>query len=652
MAQDKAGRTRETQQQTPKQQPAGKNWLLVIAIDKYEHCAPLNNCVQDSKAIVEILQERYNFEQEHIIELYDKDANKRNIIAKLNDLSKKVRKNIDNLVIYFSGHGETEGEDEDDDDKIGYLVPVNAAKGDESDYLPHSYFKAKLNRIKTRHTFVIMDACFSGSFFINIKSDKRSGAEHIASRWGLSSSLSHEVALDGKPGDNSPFAQCLIDALQENNTSFGIHGLAEAVGQKMLARQAKQTPICLPFSDPNKYKGQFFFHPIKNATQAWATTEATDTAAAYKAYWDKHPDSPQAEEALWRYACKKNMIAAFKLYRKEYLKGKYRYEALDKIEDVVFANATTVRRLRKYLETFGEDARHAEEAHQRMEDILAGITIKPPKPAETIITPPEDLVVPEPPRLSFEPEMVFVEGGTFKMGSNDYDDEKPIHDVTVSDFYIGKYELTVAQFKAFIDDTAYQTDADKEGSSYIWTGSKVDKTKGVNWRCDVNGKIRPENEYDHPVIHVSWNDAVAYAKWLSEKTGKRYRLLTEAEWEYAARGGNKNKGCKYAGSDKLDEVGWYYDNSGSKTHPVGQKKPNELGIYDMSGNVWEWCGDWYGDYPSEPQSNPTGPVKGPLRVLRGGSWNNVNYICRVAYRNWDFPNIRYGRFGFRIAQDK
>jgi len=618
MAQDKAGRTRETQQQTPKQQPAGKNWLLVIAIDKYEHCAPLNNCVQDSKAIVEILQERYNFEQEHIIELYDKDANKRNIIAKLNDLSKKVRKNIDNLVIYFSGHGETEGEDEDDDDKIGYLVPVNAAKGDESDYLPHSYFKAKLNRIKTRHTFVMMDACFSGSFFINIKSDKRSGAEHIASRWGLSSSLSHEVALDGKPGDNSPFAQCLIDVLQENNTSFGIHGLAEAVGQKMLARQEKQTPICLPFSDPNKYKGQFFFHPAKNATQDWASAEATDTAVAYKTYWEKHPDSPQAEEALWRYACKKNMVAAFKLYRKEYPKGKYRYEALDKIEDVVFANATTLRQLRSYLETFGEDARHAEEAHQRMEDILAGITIKPPKPTETIITPPEDLVVPEPPRLDFEPEMVLVEGGTFKMGSNDdYDDEQPIHEVTLSDFYIGKYPVTQAQWQAVM-------------------GKNPSHFKG----CD-----------DCPVEKVSWEYVQEFIKKLNAKTGKNYRLPTEAEWAYAARGGKQSKGYKYAGSDNLDEVGWYYDNSSNKTHPVGQKKPNELGIYDMSGNVWEWCADWYGAYPSEPQTNPTGPAKGDRRVLRGGSWSGNDLNCRVAYRSRSNPNFRDLNFGFRLAQD-
>ncbi|MBK7873648.1 MAG: caspase family protein [Saprospiraceae bacterium] len=205
--------------------PEGKNWLLAIAIDKYEHCAPLNNCVKDARAIVNVLSEKYNFAKENIIELYNPDATKRNIINKLNELSRKISKDIDNLIIYFSGHGEVEGED--DDEQIGYLVPIESEKGFESDYIEYSLFKAKLNLIKTKHTFVIIDACFSGSFFIKIKNDKRNGQEQYASRWGISSSLSHEVALDGKAGDNSPFAHCLLEALQENGESFGIHGLAE-----------------------------------------------------------------------------------------------------------------------------------------------------------------------------------------------------------------------------------------------------------------------------------------------------------------------------------------------------------------------------------------------------------------------------------------
>jgi formylglycine-generating enzyme required for sulfatase activity len=151
------------------------------------------------------------------------------------------------------------------------------------------------------------------------------------------------------------------------------------------------------------------------------------------------------------------------------------------------------------------------------------------------------------------------------------------------------------------------------------------------------------------VIHVSWNDAVAYCEWLSEKTGKKYRLPTEAEWEYAVRGGQKSKHYKYAGGDELSELAWYNENSGSKTHPVGGKKANELGLYDMSGNVWEWCQDWYGDYSSASQTNPTGASTGTRRVLRGGSWGYPDWNCRVSYRYFNSPTYRNINLGFRLA---
>jgi len=141
--------------------------------------------------------------------------------------------------------------------------------------------------------------------------------------------------------------------------------------------------------------------------------------------------------------------------------------------------------------------------------------------------------------------MVFVKGGTFQMGSNDGDDdEKPVHTVTVSDFWMGKYEVTVAEFEKFISETDYYTDAEKSSGSYFWTGRKWEMKTGVDWRCDAQGNVRKSTKLNHPVIHVSWNDAVAYCDWLSKKTGQNYRLPTEAEWEYAARSGSKN--YKYA----------------------------------------------------------------------------------------------------------
>jgi len=220
----------------------------------------------------------------------------------------------------------------------------------------------------------------------------------------------------------------------------------------------------------------------------------------------------------------------------------------------------------------------------------------------------------------FRQQMVRVKGGAFLMGSPDADkdadnDEKPQHSVTLSDFSIGKYEVTQAQWRAVMG---------KDPSSF----------KG----CD-----------QCPVENVSLNDIQEFLKVLNAKTGKKYRLPTEAEWEYAARGGNQSVGYTYAGSNALAEVGWCNDNSSSKTHPVGQKKANELGLYDMSGNVYEWCQDWRGDYSSTAQTNPKGAISGSDRVIRGGSWYFIARFCRVSYRSLNTPTYRNDYLGFRLA---
>ncbi len=248
------------------------------------------------------------------------------------------------------------------------------------------------------------------------------------------------------------------------------------------------------------------------------------------------------------------------------------------------------------------------------------------------------------------PEMVFVQGGSFKMGSNEYDNEKPPHTVSLKNFSIGKYEITVAQFATFVKESAYITTAETEGSSFCYIDGSWQSKGGVFWKCDVYGDRRTQSEYNHPVIHVSWNDAVAYCEWLSGKTRKSYRLPTEAEWEYAARGGNKNSKYTFSGSNTIDDVAWYDSNSSNETHSVGIKQANELGIYDMSGNVWEWCSDWYGKtyYSDSPANNPTGPSNGSSRVLRGGSWNYFAQNCRVANRYSCTPTISYHFIGFRV----
>lgn len=238
-------------------------------------------------------------------------------------------------------------------------------------------------------------------------------------------------------------------------------------------------------------------------------------------------------------------------------------------------------------------------------------------------------------------EMVKVEGGTFTMGS--INKKKTNQSITLDDYYIGKYEVTVAQFYSFIADTGYKTDAEKFGGCNVMVDKKKALRKDVNWQCDVKGNLKNKQSWDHPVIFVSWNDANAFCSWLSDKTNRLFRLPTEAEWEYAARGGNKSKEYIYSGSNDIDSVAWfgYYDanrikgNSGFETHRVGEKCPNELGIYDMSGNVWEWCTDL--------ETNDS------CQVIRGGCWDNYAKRCTVINRIGFMPTDRDAGVGFRVA---
>ena len=192
--------------------------------------------------------------------------------------------------------------------------------------------------------------------------------------------------------------------------------------------------------------------------------------------------------------------------------------------------------------------------------------------------------------------------------------EKPQHRVTLNDYYIGETQVTQELWKAVMGD-----------NPSCWKGDNL------------------------PVERVSWIDCQEFIKQLNKETGMTFRLPTEAEWEFAARGGRKSQGFRYAGGNDIDEVAWYDGNSGNKTHPVKQKRGNELGLYDMSGNVWEWCQDWWQSYPSSSQTNPTGPSEGSRRVRRGGSWDDVASYCRSAIRNGGAPTIGGTDLGLRLA---
>lgn len=221
-------------------------------------------------------------------------------------------------------------------------------------------------------------------------------------------------------------------------------------------------------------------------------------------------------------------------------------------------------------------------------------------------------------------DMVYVDGGTFTMGataeqgSDAEDNEKPAHSVTLSSFHMGKFEVTQELWEAVM-------------------GSNPSYFKGDNL----------------PVEQVSWNNCQTFINKLNQLcaeqlNGMRFSLPTEAQWEYAARGGNKSSHYKYCGSDNIDDVAWYVENS-DETHVVGTKSPNELGLYDMSGSVWEWCQDWYGDYSSDPQTDPAGPSSGVVRVYCSGSWCSDAIYCRVSYRINGPLNYCYNNLGLRLV---
>lgn len=275
---------------------------------------------------------------------------------------------------------------------------------------------------------------------------------------------------------------------------------------------------------------------------------------------------------------------------------------------------------------------------------------------------------------NYSDNMVLIRGGTFLMGSTTgEEDEQPVHNVTVADFYLSKYELTVAEFKTFIEASDYQTDAEKNNNqgSYIWNGvaRKWELTVGINWRHNAEGALWPEHQYNHPVLHVSCNDAMAYCAWLSQQTGRTYRLPTEAEWEYAAGNGMRHTPYSWGdavaistkkGGNVADKTAknafpdWTIFNNYTDgyifTAPVGSFRANDFGLFDMTGNVWEWCSDWKGAYPSDAQTNPAGPDSGLTRVLRGGSWFNNPQYCRITFRHNFTPGYRRAYLGFRVAR--
>ena len=620
----------------------GKDHAILFAVNTYK--APLTNLsnpITNAEQIAAELKNRFGFTP-----VVYKNYTAAQIEQTLLDYANRFARNLNGqypadgqLFIFFSGHGTERLEN-------GYFLPSDAdANNLRQTALPYSYLRPLINDINCQHILVAVDACYSLSFDENYKKRpdfqfRRPGelnendkivANH--QRYKARVFFTSDAVGDMTP-DKSGFAKKLLEGLRTFNPLSGFMTSSELFANYL--QKAAPTPHGGEFGSDEAGSSFLFFSALPKPgvdpmsdVRAWNDAKASNTLEAYRNYLRNFPQGEFRELAEqrarnlelkntdynnWQKAKQNNTRPAYEQYLRENPTGDYR--------------------------------ELAEVALQRLFPALSD-------------------------------NMVLIPGGSFQMGSNDgRDDQKTVHEVLISNFYLSKYEVTVEEFKQFIDATGYQTDADQDGGSDAWDGGVWTKAAGVNWKCDLEGKPRPNTEYNHPVIHVSWNDATEYSKWLSKKTGLNYRLPTEAEWEYAA--GNGSKHTKYSwgngnpsgkqGGNVSDETGatkfnWTksaenifvgYNDAYAATAPVGSFNPNELGLFDMSGNVWEWCQDWYAIdyYNNSPGSNPVGPASGSYRVCRGGSCGGSPARLRVAYRNFRTPNDRSNGIGFRLARQQ
>lgn len=250
-----------------------------------------------------------------------------------------------------------------------------------------------------------------------------------------------------------------------------------------------------------------------------------------------------------------------------------------------------------------------------------------------------------------------IPGGTFFMGNEEVRALHNVHKVEISDFYLAEIPVTVSLFYQFAKEVI-ENEKEENAGSYLWMNEGFRLTDGINWRHDEKGALRTHFDSNQPIVNVSWNEAEAFCRWLALKTGKPYRLPTEAEWEYVAKRGITDSDFPGLSRDGLspeilDETAWYRMNSGNELPPAGQKKPNRFGVHDMLGNVWEWCNDWFGltYYLYSATKNPLGRSDGVEKSYRGGGFDTTPAFANPTYRGHDLPEKRFNFMGFRLALD-
>ncbi len=661
-------------------QVTGNQWLFVIGVDTYIHWPRLNTAVSDAKSVKDVLLSRYYLDKEHLIELYDEQATRKNILSKLRFLAKNVRQD-DSLVIFYAGHGHL-----DAITKTGSWIPVESGTKDVSAWISNHDIKnyLRVDVIKAKHILLISDSCFSGDFFIGhrgklpeVTDEVIKRAYRLTSRQAITSGGLEPVSDEGF-GRNSIFSHFLVKTLKENQKPFLMASDFFPDIKAGVVENAEQFPRFGSLIGTGGQQGGELVLFLKQDSRLKAiSTETSERkeelerlkqmeVAAEEARKKEAKEIAKRERELAELDARimemrkrlgtpmskddDSLDTMLAMVRQKENQQQRLEELKKKRQDEEARRLAEIERLKsekrgKLIAALEEDIRKYQEivsspfGKGMKEAAWNSLVAKYPEAVEGLDTGDTKGLINKVKRSTVEStytnsigmKFVLIPECTFTMGSPSDEmgrrnDERQ-HRVTLSKgFYIQATEVTQGQWQAIM-------------------GNNPSYFKNCGDNC--------------PVELVSWNDCQEFIRRLNEKEGNnKYRLPTEAEWEYACRagsttafssGGITELKCGY--NPNLDAIGWYCGNSGKKSHPVAQKNPNACGLYDMHGNVWEWCQDWYEDYPTGQVTDPKGPSSGESRVFRGASWRDSAGYCRSANRGWSYPDDRLYHLGFRVARD-
>ncbi|NMF57697.1 SUMF1/EgtB/PvdO family nonheme iron enzyme [Pseudanabaena yagii] len=567
------------------------NWAIAIGVNQYEFLHPLKYAKNDALHICQFLENEAKFD--HIFYFSDDSPDldgkttkpfRNNLLKVFKELfAQPFLHESDNFWFFFAGHGILE-------DGIDYLMPSDGDPDNVANTgIAVNQVIQNLRGSGAGNVILALDACRNQ---VRRNGTTRSGE-----------GIGRETEREAKIADVISIAACSpseysyeVDELQHGAFTYA---LVEGLGVQGRCATATKLNSYLKYRVPELAK-------TRQTPRMMLDPQEKGHLILMPKYADKFDLEPLKKDAFKAHRDKK-LDMARRLWMQVLAVDGTDYEAITEIEGLAveryLGGSPQVIPNPVAVGTRNRNVSKSPESNPLILDLGNGVAL----------------------------ELVKVPAGKFMMGSDEYDNEEPIHEVQLKEFLIGKYAVTNAQWQS------------------------VMKTKGST-NCDK--KFQRDLR---PVVGVSWHDARAFCKKLSQQIGREVRLPTEAEWEYAARGANQSKGFIYAGSNNLDEVAWYRDNSGSVTHPVGQKKANELGIYDMSGNVWEWCLDeWHDSYTDKPENlkKQGNQAWGDLnidnndnrsRLRRGGSWVIDAIICRSSYRSSNGARNQLNYLGFRVV---